>query len=265
MNKKLNFIRLIIADDEKHCRKLVKALLKPHTDIVLIGEAEDGQQLVELTEQLRPDAILVDVEMPVLNGMEAVRLIADKNLMPAVVFITGHSSFAVEAFEMSSCDYVLKPYNEERINKALEKIRTEIDRRRSDSEDQSTFSRLFNKINIRSRGELLFIDMTDILYIESEGRGSLIHCVDGKIYDVNKPLNHIQRKLDSNLFLRAHNGYLINLKHIESIKSWNKGTYVVNFRGTRKEAFISRPKLRELYDILQFYDVLQLEDERENA
>lgn len=253
-------IRLIIAEDDFYCRELVKSILKAYPDMVIVGEAENGQKLVELTEKLKPDAILVDVEMPEMTGLEAIKFIAEKNIFPAVVFITAHASFAAEAFELSSCDYVLKPYTEQRIEAAIEKIRVEISRRKRDAEKSGTFNRLFNKLNLKTRAGLLFIEMTDIIYVESDGRKSTIHCIDEKIFEIPRYLSDIERRLDSRMFFRAHNSYLINLKNVIRIAPWDAGTYEVYFNQTNKRALISRKKVKEICEIMDFINDSQIND-----
>lgn len=256
-------INLIIAEDDFYCRELVKSILQTYQDMVVIGEAESGKDLVELTEKLKPDAILVDVEMPEMNGIDAVKLIAEKNIFPVVVFITGHATFAAEAFELSSCDYVLKPYTGERIEAAVEKIRIELHRRKRDAEKSETFNRLFNKLNLKTRSGLLFIEMTDIIFVESDGRKSTIHCVDEKIYEIPRYLSDIERRLDPRLFFRAHQSYLINLKNVVRIAPWDAGTYEVYFNQTTKRALISRKKVKEICEIMDFINDSQFVEEDE--
>jgi DNA-binding LytR/AlgR family response regulator len=256
-------IRLIIAEDDVYCRELVKSILQSYPDIVIIGEAKNGKELVELTESLKPDAVLVDVEMPEMNGIDAVRLIAEKNIFPVVVFITGHAGFAAEAFELSSCDYVLKPYTEQRIEAAIEKIRIEIYRRKRDAEKSETFNRLFNKLNIKTRAGFLFIEMTDIVFLESNGRKCTIHCVDEKAHEIPRYLSDIERRLDPRMFFRAHHSYLINLKNVIRIAPWDSGTYEVYFKRTSKRALITRKKVKEICEIMDFINDSQINDNDE--
>ncbi|MDT3700194.1 MAG: LytTR family DNA-binding domain-containing protein [Thermincola sp.] len=253
-------ISLIIAEDDIFCRALVKSILQSYPDMVIIGEAENGKELVELTEKLKPDAVMVDVEMPEMNGVEAIKIIAEKNIVPVVVFITGHAAFAAEAFELSSCDYVLKPYTEQRIEAAIEKIRIEIERRKRDAEKSETFNRLFNKLNVKTRAGLLFIEMTDIIFVESDGRKSTIHCIDDKNYEIPRYLSDIERKLDPKMFYRAHQSYLINLKNVVRIAPWDAGTYEVYFDKTNKKALISRKKVKEICEIMDFINDSQTND-----
>lgn len=245
-------IKLIIAEDDFYCRELAKSIVQAYPDMMVVGEAENGRQLVELTEKTKPDAILVDVEMPEVKGIEAVKLIAEKNMFPVTVFITGHAAFAAEAFELSSCDYVLKPYTEQRIQAALEKIRVEISRRKRDAENAFIFNRLFSKLHLKTRAGLLFIEMIEILFVESDGRKSTIHCTDEKTFEIPRYLSDIERRLDPRMFFRAHQSYLINLKHITRIAPWDAGTYEVYFNQTKKRALISRKKVKEICEIMDF-------------
>lgn len=245
-------IKIIIAEDDDYCRRYIKDMLAEHADFEIIGEAVNGLELIELTTKLKPHAIIVDVEMPDLDGMTAVKTLAGNHEFPVVVFITGHADFAVEAFEISSCDYILKPYTEDRFQTAMERVRNAIKQRNSDLEQLSSFIGNFNKLYVKTKFELRFIDTDKILFIERIKNDTLMHCSDGSTVSIpRKSLSELRLKLDSQFFFRSHKSYLINLTKVERILPWNSSTYMVKFQGSKKEAYISRSNVQNLTNMLE--------------
>jgi DNA-binding response OmpR family regulator len=122
-------IRVLVADDEPLARRRLRTLLAAHSDLELVGECSDGRETLHALESLRPDLLLLDVQMPELTGVELMRLA--ESLPPALVFVTAYDEYAVEAFEVHALDYLLKPYDEERFGLMLRRVRAQLEQRRS--------------------------------------------------------------------------------------------------------------------------------------
>src|SRR3954469_24181135 len=122
-------MRAVIADDEPLARRRLRTLLGSHDDIELVGECSDGRETLRALESLKPDLLLLDVQMPELTGVELMRL--TESLPPAIVFVTAYDQYAVEAFEVHALDYLLKPYDEERFGAMLRRVRAQLEQHRS--------------------------------------------------------------------------------------------------------------------------------------
>ncbi len=243
-------IKVIIAEDQPSNRKFLRNILERHADFTVAAEAADGRELINLTKRHMPQVVFVDIEMPKINGMAAVKTLLDYNEDLLVVFVTGHSDFAVEAFEVSSFDYILKPYTEDRVQKTLEKIRGFMKERESDLQKLFNTFKTTDKLYVKCGYELHFIDADSIYYIEKERKKTVIHTVNGK-YETHEPINELEKRLNPMNFFRSHKCYLINLKMVEKILPWGDNSYLVKFFNTQNDALMSRSKVKMLYEMLE--------------
>jgi two-component system, LytTR family, response regulator len=234
----LDTLKIIIADDNASSRNLLRHFIRllPHYKVV--GEATNGEEFVQLVLQERPDIVLVDINMPGLNGMEAVKLC--KQQLPAlqIIFITGYDEFAVEAFEISATDYIVKPVERVRLLRALEKARKYIQ-----LSTQTNISTKEKRLGIKSQNSILFLPMEEILFVEKESRKTVIHTSNQK-YETTETLSEIQGKLDD-YFFRTHRSYIVNLKKIVKIEPVGE-TYLAYFVNSDKVAYISKLKINEV-------------------
>lgn len=242
-------IKVVIAEDEPSNRSFLRRIIEQQPDIEVIGEAENGMELVSLAQKLRPQAVFVDIEMPEMDGMSAVKQLLESNEDLVVVFVTGHPDFAVEAFEISSFDYILKPFNADRVRKTVEKMRRSISAKAEEINKLHTIFKSTNKLYVKSGHELHFVDAGTILYIEKEKKKTVIHTTGGK-YETNEAINILENRLGPMDFFRSHRCYLINLKMVEKIVPWGANSYLVKFFNSNNDALISRSKVKMLYKIL---------------
>ena len=200
--------------------------------------------------KLKPQVVFVDIEMPQLTGMDAVRELLEKIEDLVVIFVTAHADFAVEAFEISSFDYILKPFKADRVEKTLEKIRKHF------SEKEVDLGKLYNmfksteKLCIKSGYELHFIDTDSIYYIEKDRKKTVIHTTGGT-HETNESISDLTGRLNATNFFRSHKCYLINLQMIQKIVPWGDNSYLVKFFNSNNDALISRAKVKMLYDLLE--------------
>lgn len=242
-------IKVIIAEDDASNRIFLRNILEKHRDVEIVGEATDGKELMALTYRLRPQVVFVDIEMPELDGMTAVKKLLEKNEDLIVVFVTGHSDFAVEAFELSSFDYILKPFKAERVEKTLDKIRACMKERDQEFEKLANIIKSSDKLYVKCGHELHFIDTNSIYYVEKDRRKTVIH-TSGNKYETHESINDLEKRLDPHNFFRSHKCYLINLKKVEKIVPWGDNSYIVRFFNSNNDALISRAKVKMLHDLL---------------
>lgn len=233
-------IKTVICDDNEKARyiivKYIKKLNIPEIDV--IAEAQNGYELVEICKKQNPDLILLDIDMPFINGIDTAKKIIEFLPDTFFIFITAFSSFSLDAFEIHAFDYILKPVSIERLEKSLLHI---IQKKIESISDSS------NNVTFISKHNLYSIKQNDILFIERTGRKSLIHTRNKKL-EIYESLNNLQNKLNSNIFFRSHNGYIINKHAIEKINKSFGEPYEVVFKNYCSPAYISRRKMLDLYN-----------------
>lgn len=247
-----DIIKLVIAEDDLQCKNFLKEIIQNHGDIKIVGEAENGNELIHLVSSLRPHAVIADIEMPELNGMSAIKKLNEMNQEVLTIFVTAYSDFAVDAFEVSSVDFIVKPYSKERIGKALEKIRYWLNARDKDYDKLNNIVKSSDKLFIKFGHEIHFIDSDTIYFIEKERKKTVINTENNR-YETFETMNELEKRLNPNYFFRSHKCYIINLKKIEKIIPWGSDSYLIKFFYCNSDALISRSKVKILHELLGIY------------
>lgn len=242
-------IRIIIAEDDPANCTLLRNIFEKHTNIELVTEARNGLELLNLSNRLKPQAVFVDIELPEMDGMTAAKKLMKNDEDIIVVFVTSRPDFAAEAFEISSFDYILKPFTEERVEKALERIYARLSEREMDKQKLANIFKSADKLYIRSGHELHFIDVNSILYIEKNRKKTVVHTA-GNTYETHESINELEKRLDRTNFFRSHKCYLINLKMIDKIVPFGDNSQLVKFFDSDNDALIARAKVKILYNLL---------------
>jgi two-component system LytT family response regulator/two-component system response regulator LytT len=225
-------IRTVFADDEKLAREEIGWLLQSVPDVEVVGEAGNGVDAFNLIEKERPDLVLLDIEMPGLDGFQLVREMRALDNPPRVVFVTAYDRYALQAFEVSALDYLLKPVSRERLEQAIDKARTRPDPPDDLGDKLSvllsslpTRARRLTKIPVRRRKHLLLIDVDQVLY--SYVKDGLVFIVTSEAHDMvaYRTLEEFASELDPELFHRVHRSYLANIDHIREIIPLASGNY----------------------------------------
>ena len=220
----MKHIRTIIVDDEPAARAHLARLLAQDAEIEVIAECRNGQEAIEAVNKHRPDLLFLDVQMPQMNGLEAVeRIPADR--MPFVVFVTAHDQYAIKAFDLNAVDYLLKPYDDERFFSSLEKAKKHItmhennrltgkfmDLVREHMHSHSEYTELFT---IRDKGREHKVNVADILFLRAEGNYLCLQLKD-RHFLYRLTMNAVESELDPARFLRIHRSYIVNLSHVRS-------------------------------------------------
>ena len=241
-------IRIAIADDDAGMRMVVRKLIERADDYALVGEAENGEELLALFEKTRPEVVFMDVEMPGMSGVECARLIQDKNPKTIMVFVTAHEEYMADAFEVYAFDYLLKPFRLERAMHTLDLIRQRL-RESAGAQDAPQKPVRFNapaRIMLRHREGVSSVDLNDILLVQREERATVVYVADGGRFVTGDTLGEMEERLPEGMFFRTHKSYIVNINHIESISPYGRWTYIVKLRGTKQDALITHERFEEL-------------------
>lgn len=256
----MNKLRVIIADDERPAREFLKSILRKFENVEIVGEAENGADAVELIKSLKPDLALLDLKMPEMSGIDAVRLLR-RSQMPQVAFVTAHDEFAVQAFELNAVDYLLKPVEHlrlaETIKRAVERlerddwrsVESEKLRRVADVYDDAGRRELIDRIPVRQRDEILLVPVREVAAIVADGELLHITTVARKKYVINYRLKDLELHLDPSDFVRLSRGTIVNLSMITTIHPMPGGTYLVTLKNGEQHSS-SRLQSRILRDRL---------------
>ena len=254
----MNKFKVLIADDEAPARSKMKRLLAKFEDFEIIHLAENGLEALEHIEKMKPDIVFLDIEMPGLTGLEvAANLKGDK--LPQIVFATAYNEHAIRAFELNAIDYLLKPFNEERLGAALNKItkniekptktstRDKLENLRKDPNAKLPFS---SKIPIPTHDRYKLVDFSEVVCIEVEDRSTLLYTME-KSYTMSQTLDYFEKRLPSDKFMRVNRSSLIGLEHVKEMVIWfgNRFKIILN---NGKEVISSREKSKILKQILKF-------------
>ena len=231
-------IRALIADDEPLARERMRSLLGAEQDIEIVGEARDGVEAVEAILSQSPDLVFLDVHMPKLDGFEVIQTVgADR--MPAVVFVTAYDQHALRAFEVQALDYLLKPFDSERFQGALRRVRRQIDRAETGDIGQRLLALVrdlrpasqsrTDRLVVKSGGRLFFLRADEIDWIEAAGNYVRLH-VGAEGHLLRETMNSIESRLNPEIFFRIHRSHIVNIERIKELQPWFNGEYVVILR-----------------------------------
>lgn len=198
-------IRALLIDDEPVARERVRTMLDKHDDFSVIGECADGVEARETIATLRPDVIFLDIEMPRVNGMSLLEGLSAKE-RPVVLLVTAHSRHAAEAFDLAAADYLLKPYTQERFDRAVQRARRAVEARSARQGDE----RLAFK---KSRGTVILVRSATIRYITAEGNYARVYTTDQAIL-VRETIQSLEEQLDPATFIRVHRATIVNFNYV---------------------------------------------------
>jgi DNA-binding LytR/AlgR family response regulator len=226
-------MKSLIADDEPDARARLGRLLQSYSDISIAGEAHDGLEALEKIEELQPDLLFLDIQMPGLTGFEVVRSIPSKMPLPLIIFTTGYDQHALTAFEVNALAYLLKPVEPERLAQAVERAR----RLNAFTDDKETerqsllraaqaAPKPLRRVVCRSRDRLVLVPVEQILWFQVEG-GIVKARSSSESFWVNYQLSELEAALPEDLFFRARRDVLVNLTRIKEIKPYFKSGFLL--------------------------------------
>lgn len=239
-------IKVLIVDDEVGMRLILKKAIEKDNDLTIAGEAEDGEAALRLFIELRPEVVFLDVEMPLLNGIECAKKITDIDPKVIIIFVTAHEEYMPEAFAVYAFDYLVKPFKVSRLNQTLDRIKNAGEIRTPTFDNIVTsLPGIPNKLMIKNKESISFVDADEIILIQREDRSTVIYTQHDR-FVTSEALGELEERLGSDLFFRCHKSYIINLGAISKIVPYGRWTYIVKLKGTEKDALLTREKYEEL-------------------
>jgi two-component system LytT family response regulator len=248
-------IRVVVVDDEPIARAGVIRLLSEVSGFVLVGEAASGTEAVAVIEESKPDLVLLDVQIPELNGFEVLRQL-ELEPLPLIVFVTAYDEYALRAFDVSAVDYLLKPFDRERFQAALQRVQQQFRTRDADELrlrvrellDRIAGSGTSDRLVIRDAGRVFFLGLNEIDWVEAAGNYVRVHA--GKqAHLVRHTISGLLQRLPANDFLRVSRSAIVSLKHVREVQPLFNGCFVFILQsGVRVES--SRRFRRQISDAL---------------
>jgi two-component system LytT family response regulator len=247
-------MRTLIVDDEAPARDRLRRYLANFEGVQVIGEAGDGVQAVEIIEAQSPDLVLLDIQMPALDGFGVIEALEDP---PAIIFVTAYDEYAIQAFEVHALDYLLKPFSRERLATAIDRAQESLAAKQDPSaqlgpllESLAAEGRYMTRLAVRDRDCIRVLDADEVDWIGIEDEQVMVH-VREQAYPIRRTLAELEARLDPHRFFRAHRSAIVNLDRVQEIIPWFKGGHILRLT-TGAEVDLSRAQARALRKMLDW-------------
>jgi two-component system LytT family response regulator len=227
-------IRVLVVDDEPLARDKIRGMAADDPELRIVGECTNGAEAIEAVQAIRPDLLLLDVQMPEVGGFAVLEALKDEGL-PPVIFITAYDHYAVKAFEVHALDYLLKPFDRERFRAAMERAKRQIRRENGSSLDARIVAlleqmrepqRYTERLVVKTGGRVFFLNTDEIDWIEAEGNYVSVH-TGKKAYLLRETISSLESQLDPKEFVRIHRSAIVRLDRIRELQPWSHGEYHV--------------------------------------
>ena len=232
-------VKVLIIDDEEPARQELRYLLSALPWLTVVGEAENAPAGLAAIITLHPDLVFLDIQMPQQSGVDLCTEIAQLPEPPEIIFATAYHHYAIEAFELSALDYILKPYHLPRILKAAHKARATILKKRGASPRAA-----LERLPLRLDDRVLLVPYVDIAVAYTDGRDVLV-ATKGAVHRSDLSLQELEERLAGHSFFRVHRGYLVNLGKIREISPWFNGSYMLKVEDFVAEVPVSRKQAKD--------------------
>lgn len=235
-------LRTFVIDDERLARQELMELLEPYDEIEIIGEFGSPAEALEAIEKEKPDLLFLDIQMPGMDGFE---LLQELSAVPDVIFVTAYDDYAIQAFEVSALDYLLKPVQQDRLEEAIKRLQHKpkegaiVRKEVLDEED---------RVFVKDGDRCWFVNLKDVKMFESEGNYVRVY-FNGNKPLILKSLNSLNDRLNNRVFFRANRKYIINLNWVENIETWFNGGLLVELKGGEKIE-VSRRQAAKFKDMM---------------
>ena len=251
-------IRTLIVDDEPLAREKLRGFLDGVEGFEVVGECRDGREALETIERERPDLVFLDVQMPEMDGFEVLENL-DQDQLPTVVFVTAYDQYALKAFDVHAVDYLLKPFDRDRFQKALERARMEVERREVGDVRQKLLAllgdaevrrrRYSDRLVVKTSGRVVFLKVDDVDWIDAAGNYVKIHA-GGETHQLRETMSRLEDRLDPEKFLRIHRSTIVNIERIRELQQQFHGDYLVVLKNGQRLTLSRsyRDRIQELLD-----------------
>ena len=227
-------IRTLIVDDERLARKELKNLLGNYKEIEVVDEAMNADEAFNKIEELNPDLLFLDIQMPGKTGFELLEMLESA---PLVVFTTAYDEYAIKAFDVNALDYVIKPIQEDRLRDAIEKVKNRLTTKPASkaekSEEKGDKLGPNDQVFVKDGDKCWFVRLSKVRLFESDGNYIKVY-FDGHRPMIHKSLNALDERLDDKVFFRANRKHMINLNWVDNIEPWFNGGLMVTLQGGEK-------------------------------
>jgi two-component system LytT family response regulator len=211
-------IHALVVDDESLARSNLTVLLRADPDIASVTECGSGMEAVEEIRRSKPDLVFLDVQMPECGGFDVLELLG--NELPTIIFVTAYDEYALRAFEAGALDYLLKPFDNARFNRALNRAKDRL------AHYAPPRPRPAERLVVKTRGQVLFVNVTDIDWIEAAGYYACVH-VGSDTHVIRRTLLELEQDLGEEKFCRIHRSIIVNLDRVQGLELQNGGEYEV--------------------------------------
>jgi two-component system LytT family response regulator len=249
----MNTIKTLIIEDEKPARDLIRTFLEGFPSVELIGEFDNGFDGLKAINELKPDAIFLDVQMPKLTGFEMLEVLEHQ---PEVVFTTAYDQYAIRAFEQNAVDYLLKPFSQERFSETIQKLQYRLESKNEEKGIEKIRQHLadsdekLHRVVIKKSGKIHVISTDNITYLEAQDDYVMIYTKEDR-YLKQQTMKYFEKHLDPQQFVRVHRSYITNITCIERIEPYEKSNYILILKDGNKVP-VSRSGMQLLKDNLDF-------------
>src|SRR6202451_4934569 len=234
----------VVVDDEQLARDELAYLLKSAGDVDVVAQGKNGLEAVSLVKEHNPDLLFLDVQMPGLDGFGVIKKIVERKLrMPQIVFATAYDNYAVQAFEVSAVDYVLKPFDKARIAKAIQRAKKMVEAHTSPVERLENLVGQLSaspqkapqpvKLLVKSQARMFLVDAEDMIYAAIQDGTITIFARDFEGVSNYRTIEELSASLDTDRFWRPHRSYLVNINHIKEVVPWFKSSFMLKMNDKR--------------------------------
>jgi two-component system response regulator LytT len=253
-------VKVLIVDDDERERIVLRYILEQSRDVEIVGEAVHGLEALLLCQEKKVDLVFLDITMPEMGGLETAYKLRGLREAPHFAFITVKKDMAVEAFELGAIDYIVKPFEQARVEKTLDRVKAQIGHKdvieelvkqklkeRIDFflEKYRNYEIYSKRLPVREKGKISLVNQEEIIYCESQGKKVFI-CTNNEGYLSNFTLNELEARLNSLSFFRAHQAFIVNLNYIKEIVNFGEGSYLLHLNNCNKNIILSRSKAKLL-------------------
>lgn len=238
-------MRALIVDDERLARKELMKLLEDHPMIEIVGEAMNADEALQMVNDLNPDLLFLDIQMPGKTGFQLLEML---DSVPLVVFTTAYDEFALKAFEVNALDYLLKPIHPERLSETISKLAEKERAKTVATHGPEKKLGLNDQVFVKDGDRCWFVSLSNVRLFESDGNYIKVY-FDNNRPMIHKSLNALDEKLDERAFFRASRKHIVNLSWVEGIEPWFNGGLMVRLKGGDKVE-VSRRQAAKFKDMM---------------
>ena len=235
-------MRALLVDDERLARTELTRLLDKFPEIEIVSEASNGEEAINLIEEHKPDLVFLDIQMPGMTGFEVLEHL---HVVPNIIFVTAYDEYALKAFEVNALDYVLKPIELSRLEKAIEKVNSKNQEQNIHTNKELSHE---SQIFIKDGEKCWFVKLDKVRMFESEGNYIRLYFDDSKPM-ILKSLNNLEKRLNNKEFFRISRKYIINLSWVEKVEAWFNGGLRVTLK-TGEKLEISRRQTSRFKEVM---------------